>query len=309
MKKVLLATSALVASAGIAAADVEITGFAEMGILDDGAETQFHTDIDATFKMSGETDSGLTFGATIDLDEEGGFSNTNGGPEAVFISGGFGTLTMGDTDGAYDAALQEIGIGGSIADDHTAHGGYNGNSGLDGTYDGQVARYDYSFGDLSVHLSAEIDDTGAGDPVVGLGVKYATSFGAVDLGLGLGYQTVDTGVIDGDLLAVSVDANFSGGFRAILNYAVGDVAGAPADPEYVGIGIGYTSGPLTATVNYGSYDDWILKADPDSSGFGLAVDYDLGGGAEMQFGYGNTDDTVGGLNDGDTWSFGLAMSF
>ncbi|MEO1580050.1 MAG: porin, partial [Pseudomonadota bacterium] len=78
MKKVLLASTALVVSAGIAAADVSLSGSAELGIFDDDTETQFHTDIDVTFTMSGETDGGLTFGASIDLDE------SDGDPSAAF---------------------------------------------------------------------------------------------------------------------------------------------------------------------------------------------------------------------------------
>ncbi len=47
---------------------------------------------------------------------------------------------------------------GSLNDDETMHAGYNGNAALDGTSDGQIFRYDYSFGDFAVALSAEIDD-------------------------------------------------------------------------------------------------------------------------------------------------------
>ena len=296
MKKVLLATSALVASAGIAAADVSITGFAEMGIADDGSETQFHTDIDATFNMSGETDGGLTFGASIDIDEtddSDAFGASTQGGETIFISGGFGTLTMGDTDGAFDWALQEAAIGGSIADDHTAHAGYNGNAGLDGTYDGQIARYDYSFGDFAVGLSAEIDDTGVGDTVIGVGFKWSTDLGGVDLGVGLGYQEAN----DSDIAGISLDASFAGGFRGILNYSTRDDAGV--DTDHIGLALGYTMDALTVAVTYGNFD----TAGVDVDGWGLAVDYDLGGGAELQFGYGDSD---GGT---DTWSFGVAMSF
>ena len=76
MKKVLLATTALTLSAGIAAADghtgVSISGFAELGVRDDGTnDVQFHQDIDVFFKMSGETDGGLSFGTAIDIDEVG----------------------------------------------------------------------------------------------------------------------------------------------------------------------------------------------------------------------------------------------
>ncbi|RMH39212.1 MAG: porin, partial [Alphaproteobacteria bacterium] len=68
MKKVLFATTALVATAGVAAADVSISGYAEMGVIGGtGMDAQFHTDIDATFSMSGTTDNGLTFGASVDL--------------------------------------------------------------------------------------------------------------------------------------------------------------------------------------------------------------------------------------------------
>ena len=110
MKKVLLASTALIVTSGFAAAQgVSLSGSAEFGILDDGVlDPQFHSDIDVTFSLSGETDNGLTFGASIDLDEvEDGISQKgNGG--SMFISGGFGNLSLGDTDSAYDFALSEV---------------------------------------------------------------------------------------------------------------------------------------------------------------------------------------------------------
>ncbi|MEL6801921.1 MAG: porin [Pseudomonadota bacterium] len=331
MKKVLLASTALVVSAGIASADVSLSGFAELGIIDDDTETQFHTDIDVTFTMSGETDGGLTFGASIDLDESDGdpsaaFGNTDEGGETLFISGSFGTLTMGDTDGALDRALTEAIFGGSITDENE-HAGYNGNNGLDGTYDGQIARYDYSFGDVALAISAELDDSGAGDPVIGLGVSYDVDLGGVDLGLGLGYQTVSgagadaaaappTTGIDADLIGFSVDAGFAGGFSAAASFIVGDVTDngvALEDPEHIGLAVGYTMDALTIGLNWGEFSDWVLREDPgesDSSGFGLVVGYDLGGGAELQFGIADNDlDEADGGEDTTVWSLGLAMSF
>ena len=133
MKKVLLASTALVVTSGAAVAEVGLSGYAEMGIVGGGGamETQFHHDIDVTFTLSGETDSGLSFGATIDLDEVGDDtgcagigaqpSNTTCVEEhSVFISGSFGTLTMGDTDGAFDWALTEVGSLTALADEHTS---------------------------------------------------------------------------------------------------------------------------------------------------------------------------------------------
>ena len=134
MKKVLLASTALVGFAGAAAAEVTITGSAEMGIYGGSEiETQFFQDLDVTFSMSGETDGGLSFGASVDLDESdgsattgvsGAFEPNDDGGATIFVSGGFGTVTMGDTDGAMDWALTDagnMGNPGTLADDETTH--------------------------------------------------------------------------------------------------------------------------------------------------------------------------------------------
>ena len=94
MKKVLFATTALVASAGVAAADdnlnISIGGSAEMGIVGGSdQETQFHNDVDISFGLAAETGTGLSFGAVVDLDEAGNLGRAldNQGTR-VFISGG-----------------------------------------------------------------------------------------------------------------------------------------------------------------------------------------------------------------------------
>ncbi|BBU54171.1 porin [Mameliella alba] len=333
MKKILFATTALVATAGVAAAEVAVTGFAEMGVVDGDhlSTAQFHSDIDVTFTLSGEADNGLTFGATIDLDEAidpnycssptaGGTST--GGPcgesdMSVFIAYGGARLTMGDTDGAFDWALTEVGIGGAIADDHTTHAGFNFNSGLDGTFDGQVVRFDYAFDAFSVAISTEIDDTGTFDPVWGIGFRYSGELAGLDLGVGLGYQTVDLGA-DVDVVGLSVDTTFDNGLQAIVNYSQWDIAGT--DVDHWGLGLGYTMNALTLSANYGEYS---FPGSAKDSGFGLAANYDLGGGLVVQFGYGSSDIDVGpsafGIGGGrfagmpagdyDSYSLGLAMSF
>jgi outer membrane protein OmpU len=311
MKKVLFATTALVASAGIASAQgVSLSGSAEMGIIGgDGFETQFHTDIDVTFTMSGETDNGLTFGANVDLDESDGsgvsvsspaFGNRTQGGESIFLSGNFGTITMGDTDGAFDWALQEVGIGSAIADDHTTHAGFSGNGGLDGTYDGQIARYNYSFGDFAFAVSAELDDTGVGDPVIGVGGKYSGDLGGVKLGVGLGYQTTTAQ----DIVGVSLDARMSNGLRGIVNYDSRSGTAAAYD-THIAFGLGYSMDALTVSMNYGVFDN--LGATPDSDGYGFAANYNLGGGASIQAGYGSG--SIAGAPDVATYSLGIAMSF
>ncbi|SNS51251.1 porin [Antarctobacter heliothermus] len=320
MKKILLATTALVATAGFAAAEVKVSGSAEMGIVDGDhlLTAGFHTDTSVTFTLSGEADNGLTFGSKIQLEEAaGGIATTIEDDFAVFIAYGGATLTMGDTDGAFDWAMKEVGIGGSIADDHTTHAGFNFNSGLDGTFDGQIARFDYSFDAFSFAISAEIDDTDTFDPVWGIGFKYSGELAGLDLGVGLGYQSVDLGAgIDIEVVGISVDTTFDNGLQAIVNYSETDVAGTTVD--HWGLGVGYSMNALTLSANYGEFSGPGFS----NSGFGIAANYDLGGGLEVQFGYGSSDADIplasfglgGGrfgavAGDNDSYSFGLAMSF
>lgn len=307
MKKVLLTSTALVAFTGAAAADVALSGRAEMGIFASSfANTQFFTDIDVTFTMSGETDNGLTFGASVDLDEGGAgapavANNADDGGATIFISGSFGTVTMGDTDGALDWALTEagnVGNPGSIADDETSHAGYLG-SYLDGAYDGQILRWDYTSGAFGVAVSID-DDNGSPlvDPGYSIGFRYALDLSGTTVNLGLGYQEV-TGA---DIIGVSADATFANGFSAGVVYTDWDVGGTSAD--HVGVGLGYTTGAFSIHANYGSFD----VGGANSDGYGIAAAYDLGGGAVVHFGY-SKDNVDGAAFDPSRASLGLGLSF
>ncbi|MEI4471817.1 porin [Frigidibacter sp. MR17.24] len=335
MKKILLASTALCAFAGAAAAEVTVKGTAEMGVTSaDGFgrgpehTTQFHNSYNLNFVMSGETDTGLAFGATYRLDADGS-SEENQDPAGdngtAWISGAFGKLTLGDTDGALDWALTETAMGTSITDEGTSWPGYSGNS--DGYYDDQVLRYEYSFGDFAVAASMEQDDGNGeaagyeiGDEMIGLGIKYATSLGGVDLGFGLGYQTGQsskfislgaTAPDDMDVIGASISASTAFGLTAVLNYVDYDM-GDSSDRTYYGIGLGYETGALLVAANYGKweFDDEITYWDnvvDEADGFGVVVNYDLGGGAILAAGWASDVSTERG--DQDRWSIGMNMSF
>lgn len=312
MKKALFATTALVATAGVASAEIEISGWAEMGIIGgDGliftqsstlnGDAQFHSDLDIDFNMSGVADNGLEYGATIDLDEAGVLGNGNGDTftnATAWISGSWGTLTLGDTDGAFDWALTEVGMGTSITDDHTSHVGYNGNSVTDATGNGagQILRYDNTFaGGFGLALSIELDDDANDDDVFQIGFKYDADLGGIDLGIGLGYAET----AGADAHGISLSAGFGGGFSAVLNYS--DFGGGF---DHTGVGFGYESGPLLVHVNWGEYSSGGASID----GYGVAVNYDFGGGLAAQFGYGSDMNPVAAGSQ-EQWSLGLAMSF
>lgn len=117
MKKVLLATTMLVAGASIAAAEVTLSGDARMGIVksgkdnaltlstDEGAAT-FTSRARVTFTMSAESDSGLSYGASFRADNAANAASGLAG--SVFISGAFGKLSMGDVDGAAQTATGNV---------------------------------------------------------------------------------------------------------------------------------------------------------------------------------------------------------
>ena len=171
----------------------------ETGDVTDG-DSQFFTDLELRFTLSGVADNGLTFGATIDLDEANAptaFTKTphvRAARQSSSPSAG-ATLTMGDTDGAYDARIGEVALaGGSLADDETTHLGFDDQdgfgerfaTGLDGRGDGQVARFDYTFSAFTARSRWSSRDNGAddSDDIYGIGFSYDAEMAGINLGLG-----------------------------------------------------------------------------------------------------------------------------
>ena len=78
MKKLLIASTALVATAGMAAADITVTGHAaagyHSGILQTTAGTRLtsadgiYSNAGVDFTMSGATDNGISFSASVNID-------------------------------------------------------------------------------------------------------------------------------------------------------------------------------------------------------------------------------------------------
>ena len=321
------ATTALVATAGFASAQgVEISGAAEMGYAGGGSGVTegFFQSIDVFFDMTGETDNGLTFGASIDLDDAleeatgvagsgttGIVDVTNDNPDfTVFISGAFGTLTLGDTDGAFDWAMQEVdtaGNPGSLNDAETGHAGlYNNYLDGNGSGNGQILRYDNSFGDFGVAVSLEQgpDATANLDTGYAVGLTYDLAFAGGSVLIGGGYQqSVQVSGSGTSALGVSAALAMDSGFEATLGFTNVDID-AGNDFTAAGLGLGYAFGPFSVHANYGIHN---VSGAEDNTGYGFAAGYDLGGGADLLFGYGSG--STAGAADVDTYSIGLSMSF
>ena len=99
MRKVLLATTALVAMSVTAAqADVSITGSQNIEITDNGTATTWANDGAISINGTNTTDSGLTLTAGYNLNTE-----TGGTDDSYFdVSGDFGSFRAGNTDDALD---------------------------------------------------------------------------------------------------------------------------------------------------------------------------------------------------------------
>lgn len=294
MKKVLLTSTALVLSAGIAAADVSVGGSGRMGIIDDfgSDDIGFTSRIRISFSASGETDGGLSFGGSIRADNAGGGNAGTAG--SVFVEGAFGKLSMGDVSGAPEAAVGDVsGVGlTGLGDLNETIYLSNNTDLLPGTRPG--ALYEYSTGDLTFYASA--GNPGNGEDVYGVAVSYG--FG--NFTVAAGYEDADDGLgASADHTVVGATAAFG---DATVKATYGD--SSDLDLEQLGVSLDYVFGAATATVFYRD----IEVAGVSTDGFGVGMAYDLGGGASLKAGYVDFDD-ADPTTDDDAFDFGINMSF
>ena len=284
MKKVLLATSALVMFAGAASAEIALSGSARMGLIytDNGvgsSTTEFSSRVRIVFTASGETDGGLAFGASMRADQDGGnIDGTQNGDSTVFISGAFGKLTMGDVSGAADALVgQTSGVG---------YGPYDGLQEINfiGT-EKTALYYEYSAGAITFGAGiGQMDTTGPdARDTFNIGAKYAVDGYSV----ALAYET-DT-LNDFDEISLGASATFG---AATVKARISDTNVSGADMAY-SLSVDYVVGATTITAFYTDYGNDIvnfnanstdndgLGVSTDTQHIGLGASYDLGGGAKL----------------------------
>ena len=291
MKKILLATTLLAASTGFAAAEaVELSGDARMGVISDFGSTAmaFTSRARVKFTLSGETDGGLAFGASFRADNAGGAASGTAG--SVFISGAFGKLSMGDVDGAANAAVGHVsGVGLTGLGDLNESTYFANGTGLSDP----SALYEYSTGDLTIYASATNPAGGAAlVDAYSIAAKYA--FG--DFTVALGYETADAGVTSTDHIILGGSATF-GAVTVKAKYGEADF-GATSGSQWA-VSVDYAMDALTVTAFY-TDDSELLGAEA----YGLGAAYDLGGGAKVVGGYAMNQTT--GL---DAYDLGVSMSF
>jgi len=283
MKKILLTTTALVATAGFAMAEVSVSGSADMGLKysDSGVnKTTVESDVDINFAASGETDGGIAWTAS------GGFSNdTNTGNSGVStgavdtgtvsISGDFGTVSVGDVS----SAISAVGI---------ADVGYDG-IGIDNVAEGSRApsnsdvRWSYAMDGISLVLTTNTSSDAGG-------VSVGWTSGAMSMVVAHNSDGTTGGVTNN---AASVSTSVGGMSVALMvadssTSTIGSSQGMAVSMPMDGFG----------TVTFALAD---AHNDTDAS-YGVGFSKSLGGGATLAGGYGTADGVaVGDL--GITFSF------
>ncbi len=284
MKKVLFATTALVLSAGVAAADVATTGSGRMGVVYDGADWSFASRARVTFTLSGATDGGLEFGGSFDAEDSDLADDGLAG--SVFISGAFGKISMGDVVSASESLfgdLPEIGY-----QDLATAAGYDNDIPYltldNGTQSSLL--YSYSAGAFSVAASLsdgvneDLDIDGLDDQQYGVAAAY--TFG--NYTVGLGYEVADfSGLGEMTQTELAGVAKF-GNTDVKAYYAVGGDAN-PVD-DALGLGVSSVFGATTVA---GYVQKASFVAGGDVTWYGLGAEYDLGGGASIKGGIADDD--------------------
>jgi outer membrane protein OmpU len=287
MKKILLATTMLVGTAGFASAEVSFSGSAAAGVAmngtadggdadpnaymlaDDTMHTYTNASLDVTF--SGATDTGLEFGATFGLTtgrsyglaSDDGFAANDGifGAPEVFVSGSFGRIAFAVDD--YD-----------FFDDANGSG--------DVSYSG-------TFGAFTVGIIADVDASEFSGSASGTFGGFTLSANADTYG------------------ETNASAGYTmGAFTAELNVGQSDVDGTTSSVTGT-----YSAGAITASATYNDDSSWDVSTDysansisaglsyDSDSNYTLTAGYDLGGGLSLEAGYNNTQDAF----------VGAAMSF
>jgi len=296
MKKVLLTTTALVMTAGVAAAEVSISGKTQINVTATGnGDNVMNTHADINMALSGTYDNGMTMSTTIGWDV---------GREADYND----DFQLDGAEGGASAASPNMTIG-YAGYTFTADG-----EGLDNLYDDGNTSGQFgvagSMGGVDFALTTNID---GGDSVNSYKLAYATG----DI----------TATVTGtnDHTAASVDAT-----KIVVAYAMGDstitLTSDDADDTaeaITKIGVSTKIDALTFTYVAASNgtagssvgDDWDATVKYSAGALGasytldeddrgrLVVDYDLGGGASafatMQAGAandGSEDFTAMGIN-------------
>ena len=275
MKKVLLATTALTLSAGFASADVSMSGTGGAGVFGAaGADLSVYSGVDLGFALSGASDTGMTFSASLDM-------------------GGGQTLDVGD----FELDTQDMGT-----DDNTSVAiGVSGvtitlsQNGVDDLYDDDIAGdigISGAMGDLTYSVVTGLEDA---DPTsISIGYSAGAISGSVassDSGSAEDASTVTVTYKMGDIsVSAESDTDRTGADTSsvTVTYAMADgmTVSLENSEDVNTLGVTYASGAISVAVE---------ADDATAETWEATMAYDLGGGATFNLGTNQADTTFAGV--------------
>jgi hypothetical protein len=291
MKKILLATTALVISAAAANAQaVRIGGEGRMGIIYErltvGAASasgwMMENRLQFNFSVSVQADHGLSFGAFTRARMQMGGAGIGGYPTAqpamfsgsrVWVEANNLRLTFGNQDGAFRGAGASHGylggcgvgyVGGHYCGDSAGLLGRTQGFNSTGAAAGQMARLDYSFGDTRVALS----HVRSGSTELGI----RTTFDAFTVALGYSNRANAAGAAGS---TVALSGHYNGG-----TWGVGVIA-ARAKTGVASVTNWSVSGNVE--MGGGNLYGYVGRVNTVRTA-GLSYGYGLGGGATLTAG-------------------------
>lgn len=318
MKKVLFATTALVATAGVAAADVTFGGLGRFGIdYNSGRSAGTETRIESRFRLivtgTAESDNGLSFGAQIRYQaNEHRSSYTGGGagfntPRFWVTSGGF-TVSMGQVLGAIENMpgmyAGSIGLTGLTysnvvynfaADAYTSGGA--GRQGLDVIWSG---------GNWGAHLSYSPDAITQGGSTTVERTALAVSYTMNNWTFALGGQRSSGSATQtaGDTKWAATIGGSFGNFDGTFQIADNDGA------KKYGIGFNWQVASSTFVRGYVNKDDAANAYSADGTNYGIGFQHRLGGGTFIEGGVAKVrNGALTATDDSTVADLGLRFSF
>ncbi len=272
MKKVLLATTALALSAGVAYAEISMSGSARMGLYYDGADTTLDNRFTVNIDGKVETTSGMTFGARMRLRTSDGAAGTSPNGARVYMTSGPVTVAVGNINGAIDSMPNlyhsEVGYAYNIAAGDVVTVSYDGYSSTGGELGAEVIYSSDSFG---AHLSVTDSSLGSTNNRTAAHISYTVG------GWTLAVGTQQDDVAGNDLIVVTAAGT-------VGDYGIGFSA---ADND------GTTKMTLAGSATMGATGVSAFVSDEEGAtdtAFGLGLTYDLGGAS---LGAGVQQDTSG----------------
>ena len=252
MKKILFATTALMATASVAAADVTFAGYARIGIQQDAASnTTMDHRIQLGVSGSAEADNGTTFSVysrmrVDDSERADGFN-----APTITISNGAFKVQAGNTYSAIGARTNVFGSGTGLNADFGIYDRSDTWYSSTGAAGSDRIRVDYTMGSATMSVSGDV----AGDDDLEVGISAA--LGSLNIGVG---------------------ASDNSRYTADVNFAMGDVTvGARVTDTLSGAYANYTQGDLGLQLYAADNNDW-----------GVGMTYALGGGATFGAEYNET---------------------